>query len=362
MSVTGVRGHDHDGPRLTVGIPTFNRSAWLRETIASVLAQTFSDFRVIVSDNASQDDTAAVVAGFADSRIQYRRNTTNIGSIANLNLLVSLADTEFLMLLPDDDLLAPGHLRAAVEALERFTTAGLVHSAFTLIDARSQELRTMRPLRGRADGAMLEAGGDALRRMMVESWPLCFSSVVYRTAAIAGAGAIPDAGPFADLQLWLRMARDWDLAYLTAPLARFRLHQQSTSAQAGGQGLGAPDPLQLMLRHAQMRHEQRVLFLESTDLAPALARSLRALAELDLTVAGDHGGRPRREAIGRLAGLVRSSPAILLAPSLWRFALALLGGSRTRAAARAGLRSLRRRPAPRASGAQRPARATDRVR
>src|ERR1700733_7780849 len=47
-------------PRVTVGIPTFNRSAWLQETITCVLAQTYTDFRLVVSDNASTDDTPAV--------------------------------------------------------------------------------------------------------------------------------------------------------------------------------------------------------------------------------------------------------------------------------------------------------------
>ena len=69
--------------KLTVGIPTYNRSGLLREAIESVLAQTFTDFRLIVSDNASDDDTPEVVRSFDDERIDYLRTERNIGPIGN---------------------------------------------------------------------------------------------------------------------------------------------------------------------------------------------------------------------------------------------------------------------------------------
>src|SRR4051794_8575958 len=71
--------------KVTVGIPTFNRSGLLKESIASVLAQTYPSFRLIVSDNASEDDTSEVVRSFGDDRIDYIRSEQNVGSIRNLN-------------------------------------------------------------------------------------------------------------------------------------------------------------------------------------------------------------------------------------------------------------------------------------
>ena len=108
------------GMKLTVGIPTFNRARWLRETIESVLAQSFTNFRLIVSDNASEDDTPDVVRSFSDARIDYVRSERNVGAIENFNRLIELADTEFFVLLPDDDVLYPGHLAAAVECWNGF--------------------------------------------------------------------------------------------------------------------------------------------------------------------------------------------------------------------------------------------------
>src|SRR5215831_17377998 len=88
---------------VTVGIPTYNRAEWLRESIASVLAQSYANFQLLISDNASDDTTEEVVASFDDSRIDYVRSVTNVGLVNNFNRLVEFAKGEFLIILPDDD-------------------------------------------------------------------------------------------------------------------------------------------------------------------------------------------------------------------------------------------------------------------
>src|SRR4051794_34783836 len=122
------------GADVTVGIPTRNRAGLLREAIESVLAQSHRNFRLVVSDNASVDDTADVVRSFRDPRIVYSPVRTNVGRAANFNRLVALADTEFVVLLGDDDKLRPDHLARTLEALEGHPRAGVVHTGFSLID------------------------------------------------------------------------------------------------------------------------------------------------------------------------------------------------------------------------------------
>ena len=80
-------GEDKGGPaRLTIGLPTYNRAKYLREAIDSVLGQTFADFTLVISDNASTDETPEIVASYDDSRIVYRRHETNRGWLANFNV------------------------------------------------------------------------------------------------------------------------------------------------------------------------------------------------------------------------------------------------------------------------------------
>jgi len=82
----------------------------LQESIGSVLAQSYSDFRLLVSDNASTDETSEVVTSLADPRIDYVRSTENIGMIGNFNRIVEMCTTEYVVLLPDDDILYPEYL------------------------------------------------------------------------------------------------------------------------------------------------------------------------------------------------------------------------------------------------------------
>jgi glycosyltransferase involved in cell wall biosynthesis len=109
--------------KITVCIPTYNRAAYLREAIHSVLAQTFGDFELLVSDNASTDNTAEVVAGFGDPRVRYHRQPQNVGIGENHRSVTALAQGEFVAVLSDDDLYQPDHLDRASAALNDYPQA-----------------------------------------------------------------------------------------------------------------------------------------------------------------------------------------------------------------------------------------------
>ena len=97
-------------PYFTIGIPTYNRVAFLREAINSALSQTNPDFELIISDNASTDDTPAVVASIKDERLRYVRQPANFGAVNNINFLINEARGRFFVLHQDDDLLHPEFL------------------------------------------------------------------------------------------------------------------------------------------------------------------------------------------------------------------------------------------------------------
>ncbi|HEY3290290.1 MAG TPA: glycosyltransferase family 2 protein [Anaerolineae bacterium] len=110
-------------PRTTVVIPTYNRSSLLREAIASVLGQTCTDFEILISDNASTDNVADVVASFDDRRIHYHRHEHNVGMGANYRFVLTEPETEFIAYLSDDDLYTPNLLETAVQALDAYPAA-----------------------------------------------------------------------------------------------------------------------------------------------------------------------------------------------------------------------------------------------
>src|SRR5687767_5658396 len=98
---TEAGGTDAGGraPRVTIFIPTYNRAHWLGQSIESALAQTYPDFELIVSDNASTDETRDVVAAFDDPRLTYVRLDEHIGLNDHFNRCYGLATTEYMFLI-----------------------------------------------------------------------------------------------------------------------------------------------------------------------------------------------------------------------------------------------------------------------
>ena len=115
-------------PRVSIVTATYNRSRVLRHTIASVIAQRFTDWELIVVGDACTDDTAAVVAGFADGRIRFHSLEVNVGEQSGPNNAgVSLVRADVIAFLNHDDLWFSDHLEVMVEAIDR-TGADLVFS------------------------------------------------------------------------------------------------------------------------------------------------------------------------------------------------------------------------------------------
>ena len=125
-------------PRVSVVIPTFNRSAFLRQAIVSVLAQTYPHFEVIISDNASADDTREVVAAFSDPRIRYFQNERNLGMAPNWNAGIRRARGAYVVLLEDDNWWHAEYLARAVSILDRHPEVAFLHTAVRITDAKGR--------------------------------------------------------------------------------------------------------------------------------------------------------------------------------------------------------------------------------
>jgi glycosyltransferase involved in cell wall biosynthesis len=118
-------------PPLTVLLPTYNRSASLPRAIESVLGQTYADLGLLISDNASSDDTRAVCERYAgaDARVVYFRQPHNLGPIGNFNWLLERADSEFVLMLADDDWLDADYVERCLELMRSDETLSIVTGA-----------------------------------------------------------------------------------------------------------------------------------------------------------------------------------------------------------------------------------------
>ena len=123
-------------PRVSIGLPVHDGERYLRTTIDSIRAQTFTDFELIVTDNASTDGTEAICREYAavDSRVRCVRNATNLGVARNFNLTVEHARGEYFKWAADDDVLEPEFVARCVEQLDRDPDLVLCHAQTRIID------------------------------------------------------------------------------------------------------------------------------------------------------------------------------------------------------------------------------------
>ena len=131
-------------PRVSIGLPVWNGERYLEAALDSLLAQSFGDFELIVSDNASTDETPAICRAYAarDGRIRYSRLDRNIGGSPNHNRVLRLAVGEYFTWASHDDLRAPEHLARCVTLLDREPGVVLCFSRVAEIDEFGAPLPT----------------------------------------------------------------------------------------------------------------------------------------------------------------------------------------------------------------------------
>lgn len=123
-------------PEVTVGLPVFNGERFIRQAIDSVLAQSFNDFELLISDNASTDGTSTICAGYAaqDNRIKFVRHATNRGAYSNFQFVTNHARGGLLVWLAHDDELGNEFLEVCSSHMRRKSSAVLVCGDFKVID------------------------------------------------------------------------------------------------------------------------------------------------------------------------------------------------------------------------------------
>lgn len=130
-------------PRVSLGLPVYNGERFLSETLDAILAQTFEEFELIISDNASTDSTAEICQEYVakDERIHYFCNSENLGAARNYNRTFELATGKYFKWAACDDLLAPEYLAQCVEVLETFPSVILCYPREFAIDEQGNYIK-----------------------------------------------------------------------------------------------------------------------------------------------------------------------------------------------------------------------------
>lgn len=208
-----------NSPIVTILLPTYNCEAHVRESIQSMLDQTFTDFELIVIDDASTDGTVACIQAFDDPRIYLIQKKTNAGYTDSLLYGIDVAKGRYIARMDADDISMTDRLEKQVHYLD-------AHPDVVLCGCWYQEIPTQHI-------AQLPVGHEEIKVALLTSNAICHPSVMYRKDFFVRHRLTynRDFEPAEDYELWTRVIALGKISNIPEVLLHYRLHDQQVSAQ-----------------------------------------------------------------------------------------------------------------------------------
>jgi glycosyltransferase involved in cell wall biosynthesis len=205
----------------------YNGEAYLAQALDSILGQSFSSFEFIVIDDASTDDTAGILAGYAgrDSRICLLSNQKNMGLAWSLNRGLKQADGRYIARMDADDICLPPRLEKQFSFMEEHPGVGVLGTAVEIIDSAGQVIGQR----------MYPPDPIVIRWRLALENPLCHPTVMMRRSLLPDAPYNSDLNTAQDYDLWCRLGLLTRSANLPQPLLRFRKHGANLTYTKGGE-------------------------------------------------------------------------------------------------------------------------------
>ncbi len=207
-------------PLVSVVIPVYNGEAFVGQAIESVLAQTWPHLELIVVNDGSTDGSAEVIGRYRDRLVLVEQSNQGVAAARNAGM--QRAKGDFVALLDQDDWWRPEKLARQVPLLAANPRVGLVHTAVDHYDQTRQQW--VGPLNPQAKPERLV--GQCFRQLLLDN-QIYNSTVLLRRAALEQVGLCDlsiRGNTVQDYDLWLRIARHWELAFVPEPLVVFRIH------------------------------------------------------------------------------------------------------------------------------------------
>lgn len=206
-------------PLVSVIIPTFNAARYLPEALNSLLAQTHKRMEIFVIDDGSTDNTAKVMAGYADTTVYVRQARSGPSNARNRG--IAAATGEYVAFLDADDIWLPSKLEKQLRALQQCPEAGLVYSrGVDFCNRTGKELRVY--------PKTMHSG--MLFDLLLATHLLLLSSVVVRTQILKELGGFDESLTTAeDTHLYLRIARNYRIMGISDILVKRRIHDRNLS-------------------------------------------------------------------------------------------------------------------------------------
>jgi len=212
-------------PLISVLMPVYNAERYVAQAIESVLNQTFGNFELLIVDDGSTDRSLKILQQYAaqDQRIQLS-SRTNTGYVTALNQMLQAAQGEFIARMDADDIALPDRFEQQVYFLKDHPEVVCVGGWFQLIDHRGRFLTTLEIA---TDDQTIQQAA------LAGHGSICHPTAMIRRSAMLQIGGYDEnLMPAEDVDLWLKLGEVGQLANLSVPVLKYRLHSRSVSAQA----------------------------------------------------------------------------------------------------------------------------------
>lgn len=204
-----------DSPKISVIMSVYNGERYLREAIESVLNQSFTDFEFIIVNDASTDSSLEIIQSYDDERIKVIDNETNIGLTKSLNKAVKQARGEYIARQDADDISLPNRLEEQLRYFEQHPEVALLGTSIYIIDENGKILgkRTL--------------SADPSKNFFQGSW-FAHGSAMFKNEVVHALGRYNELFRYCqDYELWLRIAKDYQVRGLAQRLYKLRFHDEN---------------------------------------------------------------------------------------------------------------------------------------
>ena len=245
-------------PLVSICVPTYNSSRYLRQSLDSLIAQTYGNLEVIISDNASDDDSLAIANEYGEKYgFKVFANICNSGALNNWNRLIELAQGEYVAIYHSDDVYEPTIVEESVDLLEREPDVGLIGAMATVIDESGKKQYPL-GLPAGVEPSVLYGFAEVFRAVLGNGGDRVFlvtPSVMVRRRLYQELGSFDTSGRFGsagDYEMWLRIAARSPAFVIPRPLMRYRVHKEQGSERELRRNVALPDIMAVLAEYADL--------------------------------------------------------------------------------------------------------------
>lgn len=215
-------------PKISIILPSYNHERFIRKAILSILNQTYEDFELIISDDASTDRTYEIIKEFKDKRI-HRHVFKENQKVGNFRYCLNHAHGDYIAVAHSDDFWAPDKLKKQMDYLENNPDTGAVFTLADLVDDNGYIIEDGNPFR-----AFNGSQGEWLRKFFYEFNFLCHPSILCKKSLYNTLFQRSFKGylQFGDLSAWIPLVKQAPIYLLCEPLVHFSWHGDMSNQSA----------------------------------------------------------------------------------------------------------------------------------